>query len=48
MAKKTEEPKEDKEPKEKPLDIPQVPLGVGTINDHEERLCKLERKLKMR
>lgn len=32
-------------PKEPDLVIPQVPLGVGTINDHEYRLCVIEKKL---
>ena len=38
------EEKEEK-PKEKPLVVPVVPCGVSTINDHEKRICQIERKL---
>ena len=31
--------------KEKALDIPVVKVGVTTINDHEQRITALERKL---
>ena len=40
-------PKEEAKPvEEKPLDIPEVTLGVTTINDHERRICIIERILK--
>lgn len=47
---KTEEtkPKKETKPKEKPLDVPVVPCGVGTVQDHEKRLCKIERELGLR
>ncbi len=37
----------EEQPEEKvvPLEVPEVPLGRGTIQDHEYRLCVLERKL---
>jgi len=43
-AKVTEEAKA----KVAPLEVPGVTLGVGTINNHERRLCLLEKKLGLR
>ena len=51
MAKETPKPAEKPvtpKPAEKPLVIPQVPNGERTANDHERRLCLIERKLGMR
>jgi len=46
---KKEEPKDEiNEPKEEPLVVKRVPNGVGTINDHERRLCIIEQKLGLR
>jgi len=37
----TETP-EDKKPKGPQVQAEEVPLGVGTINNHEQRICELE------